>query len=398
VAPTPRNRALDGLRGLAALSVLAFHGWMYSRAVPTAGARATVADTVLHELRIGLVLFFVLSGYLLYRPWAGRRPPALERYALARALRIVPAYLVALAGSVLLLWSIPHAPGVRLPPAEQLPLFLVFAQNLSEQTVMRLDPPMWTLAVEVSFYAVLPLLGALALRLWGGRALVPLALLAGGVAYNAWLARMEVVTQPLAKSLPAMAPYFALGMLAAVALARWRPGARARVALLAGGAALVLGDLVWQAALAADGRSDLWPRILRDAPAAAGFAAIVIAVASAGAVRDAAPAGWTARALGWRPLAAAGTVSYGLYLWHVPLLLWLRAHGLLPANAAGALLVVTPLALLAATASWRLVERPLLKAGGPALRRRRRPCPAPAAARARPASASSRSARRSPPG
>jgi peptidoglycan/LPS O-acetylase OafA/YrhL len=388
VAPTPRNRALDGLRGLAALSVLAFHAWMYSRPVPTAGGRETVADTVLHELRIGLVLFFVLSGYLLYRPWAAGRPPTLERYALARTLRIVPAYLVALAGAVVLLWPIPHAAGVRLPPAEQLPLFLVFAQNLSEQTVMRLDPPMWTLAVEVSFYAVLPLLGAAALRLRGGRALVPLALLGAGVAYNAWLARMPVVTQPAVKSLPAMAPYFALGMLAAVALAHRQPGPRARAALIAAGLALVLGDLVWQAALAADGRSDLWPRILRDGPAAAGFAAIVAAAAAGGA-------GWEGRVLGWRPLAGVGTVSYGLYLWHVPLLLWLRAHGLLPLDALGALLVVTPVALVAATASWRLVERPWLR---PGLRRPRPPSRAPGAAGGRPASASSRSAARSRPG
>jgi peptidoglycan/LPS O-acetylase OafA/YrhL len=397
VAPTPRNRALDGLRGLAALSVLAYHAWMYSRSVPTAGGRVTASDTILHELRIGLVLFFVLSGYLLYRPWAEGRPPRIERYALARALRIVPAYLVALAGAVLLLWPIGDAAGVRLPPADQLPLFLVFAQNFSDDTVMRLDPPMWTLAVEVSFYAILPLLGAAALRLRGGRLLVPLALLGAGVAYNLWLAGMTVVTQPAAKSLPAMAPYFAFGMLAAVVLATWRPGAGARVALLAGGAALVLGDLVWQAALAADGRSDLWPRILRDAPAAAGFAAIVAAVAASGRGAEARP-DRTARALGWRPLAATGTVSYGLYLWHVPLLLWLRAQGLLPANALGALLVVAPFAFAAALASWRLVERPLLEAGAPALRRRRRPCPAPAAGRARPASASSRSAPRSRPG
>lgn len=381
----PRNQALDGLRGIAALSVLVFHTWMYSRSVPTTGLRSTATDTVLHELRIGLVLFFVLSGYLLYRPWAARRPPALNRYALARGLRIVPAYLVALAGAVLLLWPIPDAAGVRLPPANQLPLFLVFAQNLSEQTVMRLDPPMWTLAVEVAFYAVLPLLGAAALRLRGGLLLVPLALLAGGVAFNVRLAGMELVPLPAAKSLPAMAPYFAFGMLAAVALARRRPGPVARAALLAAGSALVLGDLVWQAAAAADGRSDLWPRILRDAPAAAGFAAIVTAAASS------AGSGRTARVLGWRPLAGVGTVSYGLYLWHVPLLLWLRAHGLLPLDALGALLVVTPLALLAALASWRLVERPLI-------RPLRRPSPAPGAGRGRPASASSRSAGRSPPG
>jgi peptidoglycan/LPS O-acetylase OafA/YrhL len=252
---------------------------------------------------------------------------------------------------------------------------------------------MWTLTVEVSFYALLPLLGALALRARGGRVLMPLALLAAGVAWNWWLAGMERVPLPLAKVLPAMAPYFAVGMLAAVALQAWTPGRRAAAWLLAGGAVAVAGDLVWQAAAAGDGTSDLWARILRDLPAALGFAAIV-AVAAAGR----AP-----RLLAWRPLAAVGTVSYGLYLWHVPLLVWGRAHALLPMNAAGATLVALPVSLAVAAASWRCLERPALRWARrsdervrPRRPRRREPSPALRAAPARPASASSRSAGRSP--
>jgi peptidoglycan/LPS O-acetylase OafA/YrhL len=53
-------------------------------------------------------------------------------------------------------------------------------------------------------------------------------------------------------------------------------------------------------------------------------------------------------------------VSYGFYLWHVPVLLWLRAHSLLPMNPPGAALVGGAVSLALALASWRLIERPAI--------------------------------------
>ncbi len=170
-ASTPeRSSAIDGARGLAALSVLLFHAWLYTRVDVSASARETTLDYALHEGRLGLVLFFVLSGFLLWRPFVaaarGRRPrPGTREYLVRRGARVLPAYYLALAGSLVLLWGASETPGVRLPPAELLPHFLVFAQNFNPATVMKLDPPMWTLAVEVSFYLLLPLLAPLALLL-----------------------------------------------------------------------------------------------------------------------------------------------------------------------------------------------------------------------------------------
>jgi peptidoglycan/LPS O-acetylase OafA/YrhL len=111
----------------------------------------------------------VLSGFLLWQPWVRAatgscEPPRPGAFLLRRAARIIPAYYVALVGSVLLLWGLAGTPGVRLPDGELLALFGVFAQNFSPGTVMKLDPPMWTIAIEASFYVVLPLLGWLALR------------------------------------------------------------------------------------------------------------------------------------------------------------------------------------------------------------------------------------------
>ena len=85
-----RSASLDGLRGLAALSIFVFHGWLYTMPAPDASDRSSVGDYAAHELRLGLVAFFVLSGFLLCRPWfaaaleAGR-PPNVRRYMRARA-------------------------------------------------------------------------------------------------------------------------------------------------------------------------------------------------------------------------------------------------------------------------------------------------------------------------
>ena len=359
----PRLRTIDGLRGVAALSVLAYHAWLYSLPRVTASTRETTFDAVAHELRLGLVLFFVLSGYLLYGPWAraaleGRPRPRLVPYALRRAARILPAYYVALAGAMVLVWwGAEGTPGVRLPPAEDLWLFALLGQNFKESTLLQLDPPMWTLTVEASYYVVLPFLGAAAyaLRGHGGRAaqcVVPLLLLASGVAWNWWISDRDLPLT-VTKVLPAMAPYFAVGMLAAVAHHLPRAGG-ARV-VLAGGAVLVVADAVWHWHGATEGSAAMELRIWRDLPAAVGFALIVLAATGPDAARVR-----VVRWLGSRPLERVGVWSYGLYLWHVPVLVWLRARGLLPSDAVLALAVALPPSLALAALSWRYVEEPAI--------------------------------------
>ena len=383
-APRRRLAELDGLRGLAALSVLGFHAWLYTTPRVSTGARDTTWEYVVGEMRLGLVLFFVLSGFLLYGPWIaaalGERPrPALWGYLRRRAARVLPAYYLALAGSIALLWGATGTPGVRLPSAGELPLFAVFAQNYFDHPLMTLDAPMWTLVIEVSFYVALPAIGAAALMLRGGRArqaLVPVALVLGGVLWNK---RISTIPDPgpLAKVLPAMLPYFALGMLAALVVHGRRIPRWASLGVLALGLVAVGLDAAWHATAATRGSHDLSLRIWRDLPAAAGFAAL-IAVAANGT-------GWLARLPGARPLVALGTVSYGVYLWHVPVLLFLRRIGLLPMSFLPALAMALTITLVIATLSWRFVERPVLERAA-----RRRRAQAPAAPRPRPAPARSR--------
>lgn len=349
-----RNSALDGLRGLAALTVVVFHVWVFARPVP-GSTLETGFDKVMNEARLGLILFFVLSGYLLYGPWvraaAERMPaPELRRYLIRRAARILPAYYLALVGSVVLLWGAADSPGVELPPASALPLFLVFGQNLSSETAMTLNPPTWTLAIEASFYLALPLLGWLALKLPPTRraqVALPLALVAIGLGWNA----LTGVTAPFTKVLPTALPYFGAGMLVAV-LARDRVlQARGSILLALGGAALIAVDGVMHVGLFPGPFQDLVSITLRNTIAAAGFAAILGAVVASPARVPVITA---------RPMVALGTISYGLYLWHAPLILWLRSVDALPLTMLAALPVVLAAGVLVATASWFALERPAL--------------------------------------
>jgi peptidoglycan/LPS O-acetylase OafA/YrhL len=353
-----RLASIDGLRGLAALSVFVFHGWLYTMPEPSASNRSTVGDYAVHELRLGLVLFFVLSGYLLSRPWFAaaldeRRRPDLRRYLRARLARIGPAYYAALIGSIGLLYGLSGTPGLRLPPAGELPLFFVFAQNTSPSSVMKLNPPMWSLAVEVGFYALLPVIGWLAVRLPPRRraqALIPLSLLALGIAWNWWIAGLGM-GMTFSKTLVAMLPYFALGMLGALALHARSPSSAARRTMIAAGVACVLADATVKAAVPAAGidATDVFV-VVRDVLSAVGFALIIAAAAAA-------PRGGL---LGNRVLAGLGTISYGFYLWHVPVIVSLRGHGLLPLDPVLGTLVALVPTIAVSTLSWFALERPII--------------------------------------
>jgi peptidoglycan/LPS O-acetylase OafA/YrhL len=307
-----------------------FHVWLYTWPDPTHPVRPGFWNRLLFEGRIGLVLFFVLSGFLLFRPFL-RGGVSLRSYFTRRFARIVPAYWVALVGAALLLWGGGGTPGIRLPDASSLGLFAVFGQNYSAATVMQLNPVTWTLCVEVAFYLVLPLIAR--------RSLLPL-LVVGGLAWNLFVHDVGG-GQVMAKALPAYLPYFAVGM----AVAAWPVRSRLPVFAITG-VGLVVANGVWHSVAAPRVVNPLLA-VVADLPAAVGFGLVVAACAGGGLA-------WLGR-LSW-----VGVRSYGLYLWHVPLILFLRRLDVLPLSFVPALLMVVPLALGVAALSWRFVERPVL--------------------------------------
>jgi len=140
-----RRRELDGVRAIAALLVLVFHAvGFWARG---SGEDAWIRPWV-GRLDVGVAVFFLLSGYLLYGLFLGGRI-RISAYALRRAVRIVPAYWVALTVAAIV-----------LPLHEvwrNVPLFYGFAQVYDNSTAGQGLGQAWTLCVEVLFYAFLPL-------------------------------------------------------------------------------------------------------------------------------------------------------------------------------------------------------------------------------------------------
>ena len=222
VAPPPGNprfALFDSLRAIAALAILVFHV-----AAITAALEDPVTGDVLAVLGSrGVVLFFVISGFLLYRPFAaahaaGGQGPQIRRYFRRRVLRIVPAYWAALT----LLAIFPGIVGVF---SEDWWRYYFFLQLYSPETLGGGIPVAWSLCVEVSFYLALPLWAFAIGRILSGSGsrsrlrveLAGLALLAAlGTAVQV-AADRQLVSDIVGASLLGQSVWFALGMALAVA-------------------------------------------------------------------------------------------------------------------------------------------------------------------------------------
>ncbi len=359
------------MRGIAALLVFAVHLWIYQLPDTFELRRDSLWELVLFEARVSFVMFFVLSGYLLYRPFARAAlqqsaQPSVRTYFLRRAARIVPAYYLALLGAIALVAASGSAPAGRPVEAADLPLFLVFGQNYSPETLLQLNAATWTLAVEVAFYALLPIVGYLAVR-WLRNTRRQIALLGGlavgGIAWN--VVDFAAGWGPIAShSPPSFFPYFACGMLVALLVERRRSarlpalGRRASAALALGAGAVLLANGVWHT-------SDRTPdgflmEAFADLPAAVAFGALiaVLVVGTGSGLR------WVGR----RPFAWFGQISYGFYLWHIPLIVFARSQGWLDGSAALDAALLLPVATAVGAASWYAVEQPLMRRAGRARR------------------------------
>lgn len=388
VPPSNQGRlaGIEGLRALAATAVVIYHAAQVTSREGDVGAGPIA--TVMSPLAFGVPLFFILSGFLLYRPIAaavaaGEKLPSARRFYRNRALRILPAYWVVLGITSFALGTAVLGFDGRNPitgPLTDLGTLLKHAlllQGYWPGTFGTGILPAWSLAIEVVFYLVLPALGLTAWLACRGssspsvrsRALwVPiLALLALGgcgkliAAYvvpggmTAFNSSWHSVAQ---FSFLTYADVFAWGMAVAVLRVKLDGGSlrfpvrRLRL-VVEGGALLVL--LLWIMVLPAWSRGFLLP---------VPFALLLGAVALRPPTPDGRPSGLFLRLLASRPLVATGLVSYSLFLWHYPVLYWLQTQGVVRYGPLG---FVTTLGILVvvsgvlAVITYRFVEVPALR-------------------------------------
>jgi len=381
---------LDGMRGLAVLMVLAFHfAWTFPGDDPTTAT--TLVEKVAVRLHaflwsgwVGVDLFFVLSGYLITRglvsPSKKELGTRLKMFWMRRVLRIFPLYYAfIIVGSVAALAVAGTAAWVPGPS------YWVYMQNYSlafDDVVLRWTAHFWSLAIEEQFYFVWPIVALVVSR----RKLIPtlVVLVPAVVLFRAGLVFKGAHVPALAsvfhddhgiakfvyRATFTRADGLLLGAFVAVTQREvshpvsvaWR---RLRLPILVATALALAGLYVM-----ANGLNDYDRRIM-----AIGYVTLALFFASSISMcADAAMSDRVRSLLSWRPLVACGKVSYGMYIFHWPLVVLLvprlekmqagmSVAGQLGLTSAAIVLGIASMYVVAEI-SFRFFETPFLKLKG----------------------------------
>jgi peptidoglycan/LPS O-acetylase OafA/YrhL len=313
--------ALDGLRGVAILSVVLLHfGVLAGFPGPRDALFGRWVQRVLYTGWAGVDLFFVLSGYLITSILlASRGEPRYYRLFLGRRfLRIFPLHYLAL---MLGLWVLPvvwpeRAPGLLGDAPRHQAWLWLYATNLGMAFgavgSLGVFAQFWTLAIEEQFYLVWPWV----VRRGSSRRLATVAgiLVVGGLALRVIWWRSGAAWDGAYRFTLCRVDALALGALVAIALREpaWRPRIeRLGPPSLAGGALVLLGMF-----LAIDPFHPSHPLVLTLGHSALAWisAAVIVVVQS-----PAGEGGLLRRGLEARWLGRWGHYAYGIYVWHWPL-------------------------------------------------------------------------------
>ena len=356
VKPKNTITVLDGVRAFACCSVIAYHInhitngnhlWEAANVGPVITAFANAGS-------YGVTLFFVLSGFLLFMPYAKAllfdAPwPSIRRYYVRRIFRILPGYYISLA--LLILFT--HREYLNLDHWRQLLLFITFFMDSSHSTYQAINGPFWTLAVEWQFYMILPILalgfrwiaqrGSLQRRLtclW----LSLLGLIAWGLATRYWGYSWQLnPSQPalLPATLHKLAIFFlygqtgkfledfAVGMLVCVVyiLAQQKPQHMLSQIckkysrwIWTGGVLCLVFAVMWPyTSLLGPLRSYIGAHSwLVEMPYATGFGLCVLALLFSPPDLK--------TIFDWSPVRWIGQRSYGMYIWHLPFVILFSSY------------------------------------------------------------------------
>lgn len=330
---------LQGLRGLAVLAVVFYH------------SRARLEGTAIYEAAqwgwAGVNLFFVLSGFLITSILLESRgkPRYFRNFYARRALRIWPVYVLTLAVTYLNAdWFVgePVSVAIRTAPWWA---YIFFLQNLLH---LKLPPgiePTWSLAIEEQYYFLWAPLVRFLHKPWMMAGALTTALVVSPLfrmSHFAWITPTDTVTH---LDGIAMGSLIALG-LHTIPLAR-------RAWLLLGACGMLVGFPL--AATAAAGTAFL------DSALSCGFGGTMLVLIASTGSRN-----WLNGALRRGPLAYYGKISYGLYMIHIVVFIYIGWFDLRmdKYGMAGNLAVVgmrLATSTLAATALWYGFESRILK-------------------------------------
>jgi peptidoglycan/LPS O-acetylase OafA/YrhL len=349
--------AVDGLRGIACLAVVAHHCYLhcgrYQWPIVQVAGRTTALSRALFFGNVGVELFFVVSGFCLAYPLCSRSDAeSWQRWFLKRAYRILPPYYASALlfwGMIVLLREHPFSVlGMHSPPEGAVSIRGVFV-CLTLLNVY-FNPSYWTLILEARWYLLFPLLMALWRRA-GTAVLLVTCVLACAVAL--WLTRVSSRFVLVTGNVLLYLPIFASGML----VARWTATQRTpRWLLRSAPWGLLSSVLLIAVAAPSDGSPGLVPRVIPY-----GLFAFFALTSALNSPRLSACARTPA-------FVGVGAFSYSLYLVHEPIVhLAYEMFKQLQLTPRTELLVyecgVLPVCVGLGYVFYRLVERPLVNRG-----------------------------------
>jgi peptidoglycan/LPS O-acetylase OafA/YrhL len=318
VSKAERVASLTGIRAVAALLVMLTH-----TAYTTGNYTHGYVGLMYSRMEIGVPIFFVLSGFLLFGPWvkslaSGGPSPSVRRYAWHRVRRIMPAYAVTVIAAYLVYHfrtAGPNPGHTWMGFLRNLSLTQIYTDNYLFSYLHQGLTQMWSLAVEVAFYVVLPLLAYLLVVVLCRRRWRPVLLLTGLAALAlltpAWLILVhttDFLPDGARLWLPTYLSWFIGGMMLAVLQSMGvRAYAMASVPLAVACFFIVSTPI--------GGDPTTSPAELREALVKVAFYAVIATLMVAPlALGD---RGLYAKFLASRPMVFLGEISYEIFLIHL---------------------------------------------------------------------------------